>query len=346
MFQSAPKIKQNLIIAALTLALAGGTVLPMSADTVSAASSPAVPATKASAVTNEVPIKGVTFPKSVTLKPGESKTLSISVTPSNTTYLTNIGWGYQTNGYFKVKTNGYGSYWGQPSNETITATKAGTGYLNTTVKVFDSTGKYLTSYKFSTTVTVSGSAATQPTTKAPTQPTTKAPTQPTTKTPTQPTTVKAVEKYWNVSEAYTLLNTFRTSKSNQWYWKSDNKTKQIVTGLKTLKRDTTLENVAKLRAKEQWIMYYERQQPTHTRPNGKSWNTAYPKSLTTMAENLGWGYRSCRAAVIDADGWAETYEDYSGQGHRRSMLSKNVTKVGIACYEKDGKTCWAMCLGK
>ena len=312
-------------------------------------------AATANATTAEVPIKGVSFPSSVSLKKGESKTLSVNTTPSNTTYLTNIEWGYQTNGCFKVKTNGYGSYYGKPASETITAEKAGTGYLNNTVKIYDSTGKYITKYQFRTTVTVSDPAASQPATTKPAQPTTKptqpttAPTQPATKPAqqpaTQPTAANAAGKYWNVSEAYTLLNKFRTTKSNQWYWKSDNKTKQKVSGLKSLKRDAELEKIAKLRAKEQWIMCYERGKCTHTRPNGKAWSTAYPKSMTSKAENLAWGYWSCKSVVTDADGWAETYEKYAGQGHRRNMLSKKVTKVGIACYEKDGETCWAMCLG-
>ena len=320
-----------------------------SADTQPAATQPTQQqTTNANAITAEVPIKNVSFPGSVSLKKGESKTLSVSTTPSNTTYLTNIEWGYQPNGCFKVKTNGYGSYYGKPASETITAEKAGTGYLNTTVKIYDSTGKYITKYQFSTTVTVTDPSASQATTTKPAQQPTQQTTQPTQQQPTQqtqPTTAKATEKYWNVSEAYTLLNKFRTTKSNQWYWKSNNKTKQKVSGLKNLKRDAQLEKIAKLRAKEQWIMAYERGKYTHTRPNGKSWSTAYPKSLTFKAENLGWGYYSCKAAVTDPDGWAETYEKYEKQGHRRSMLSKKATKVGIACYEKDGETCWAMCLG-
>lgn len=412
------KVRQHLVIAALTLALIGTVAFPVSTETAAAAT--AQPATQATAANPEIPIKSVSFPSTVTLKKGESRTLNVSVSPSNTTYLTNIEWGRQTNGCFSAKVNGYGTYWkGQSSSETITGTNAGEGYLNTTVKVFDSTGKYITKYSVKTTVKVSGST-TQPTTKA-TQPTTKA-TQPTTKTtksvalnsislskssvslnpgktttlsvyynPSNTTasksvswtssnsavakvsggkitavkagsatitancngkkatckvTVQAAAKYRNVSEAYTVLNKFRTTKSNQWYWKSNNKTKQKVTGLKALKRDTELEKVAKLRAKEQWTMYYNRGEATHTRPNGKAWSTAYPKSLTYRAENLAWGHTSCKAVIAGEGGWAETNEKYKYQGHRRNMLNKTVTKVGIACYEKNGKTCWAMCLAK
>ena len=160
--------------------------------------------------------------------------------------------------------------------------------------------------------------------------------------------VKAVngkETYRNVSEAYTLLNTFRTTKANQWYWNSSN-TKKITTyGLKTLYRSTTLENLAKLRAKEQWIQYNQNGKATHDRPNGKSWETAFPAGMKFRAENLIWDVFSARAAILDADGWAETNKPYAKQGHRRNMLDSRATMVGIACYEKDGKTCWAMCLG-
>ena len=155
------------------------------------------------------------------------------------------------------------------------------------------------------------------------------------------------EKYWNVNEAYTLTNNFRTTRSNQWYWNSNNKTKTYTYGLKALTRDAKLEETAKLRAKEQWTQYYVNGKATHTRPNGKEWYTAYPSGLKYKRENLAWKHNSCSQVVLDANyGWAETNKKYSGQGHRRNMLASDVTKIGIACYEKDGKTSWAMCLGR
>ncbi len=152
--------------------------------------------------------------------------------------------------------------------------------------------------------------------------------------------------YLNVTGAYKVLNKFRTTKSNQWYWNSSN-TKKIKTyGLKALKRSAALENVAKKRAKEQWIMGFERKDYTHTRPNGTSWFTIYPANLSHMGENLTWGNLTYKEVITDpVRGWAETSFYYGGQPHRRSMLSKQFTKVGIACYKKDGKMCWAMCLG-
>ena len=153
--------------------------------------------------------------------------------------------------------------------------------------------------------------------------------------------------YKNVSDAYTAFNKFRTSKANQWYWNANNKNKTTTYGLKALQRDSALEKTAKVRAKEQWTMYYKKGRATHTRPNGKDWTTAYPSAIKYKGENLAWGHTSGSSVILDPDwGWAETNMKYSGQGHRRNMLDKKFTKVGIACYEQDGKTCWAMCLGK
>lgn len=151
------------------------------------------------------------------------------------------------------------------------------------------------------------------------------------------------EGYLNVSQAYTLTNSFRTTRSNQWYWNKDNKTKTYTYGLKSLTRDTTLENIAKQRAKEQWTQYYVNKKTTHNRPNGSSCWTAYTKGSNPCGENLGWGDTTCSGKI---NGWAETNKKYDGQGHRRNMLSYEAKRVGIACYVKDGKTCWAMCLGR
>lgn len=153
--------------------------------------------------------------------------------------------------------------------------------------------------------------------------------------------------YQNVSDAYAIFNKFCTSKTNQWYWNTSNKKKITTYGLKPLQRDVSLENTARVRAKEQWTMYYKKGRMTHTRPNGKAWSTAYPSAIKYKGENLAWGHTSSRSVILDPnEGWAETNEKYSGQGHRRNMLDKKFTKVGIACYTQDGKTCWAMCLGK
>ena len=456
------------------------------------------------AATKEVPITSVSFPKTVTIKVGEKQTLSVSTKPSNTTYKTNIEWGYQPNGTFTCKSNGYGTYWKSASSETITGTKVGKGYLTTTVKLYDSKGKYIRKETISTTVNVV--AASKPaavplrsvslnkttlamnvgdsfkliairnpsnatgnytvgwessnkavatvsngtvTAKKPGMTTIYAymggkvascrvsvaaplksislnktsaslsvgqtqklsvsinPSNTTAnktvtwsssnstiasvsngtvtakkagtvtitarvgnKTATCKVTVKAkattsttstkssttassstktstsAGTYRNVSDAYTYLNSFRTTRSNQWYWNSSNTAKVTTYGLGSLRKDSALENTAKIRAQEAWTQYYVNGKATHTRPNGSSCFTAYPAGISVRGENLAWGQSSSYMVIMDGTwGWAETNAKYSGQGHRRNMLDHQFTRVGIACYEKDGKTCWAMCLG-
>lgn len=103
---------------------------------------------------------------------------------------------------------------------------------------------------------------------------------------------------------------------------------------------------AQVRAKEAWIQYYVNGRKTHDRLNGQDCFTACPANLMFMAENLAWGQTSAREVILDPSfGWAETNLGYAGQGHRRNMLDSHATRIGIACYEQDGKTCWAMCLG-
>ena len=113
-------------------------------------------------------------------------------------------------------------------------------------------------------------------------------------------------------------------------------------GLSALSRDVGLEQVAKTRAREQWTQFYANGKLTHDRPNGSGWQTAYPSRYGFVGENLAWGY-TASSTVVEA--WAETTKTYAGQRHRRLMLDDRFSKVGIACFVKDGKTCWAMSLG-
>lgn len=91
-----------------------------------------------------------------------------------------------------------------------------------------------------------------------------------------------------------------------------------------------MEQTAKIRAKE------IAQNFDHTRPNGQSCFTAYPSNLTAMGENIAEGQTSAKAVT---DSWKETNNPYSGQDHRRNMLSSQFNAVGIACYvsRKNGK---------
>ena len=162
---------------------------------------------------------------------------------------------------------------------------------------------------------------------------------------TKPAQAEGGGLYSDVSDAYNILNAFRADPDNQWYWNESN-TEMTKTGeLESLIRDEALEEVAKVRAKEAWEQYYTNGVATHNRLDGSSCFTAFPTGLFAAAENLAWGQRSSNEVIADPTrGWAETNYKYDGQGHRRNMLSSELTHVGIACYTKDGKTAWAMCL--
>ena len=270
------------------------------------------------AAKKEVPITNVSFPATVTMKVGEKKTLSVTTTPSNTTYKTNIEWGSQTNGCFTVKTNGFGTYWNQKSTETLTATKAGTGYLNITVKVYDSTGKYMKKYQKHTTVKVTGkttSSSNEYTITPETEP--NKPVAPGTNT--QPGTTNVIDLtsglngFEAVGECYTIINQYRKS-----------------AGVANLKRDLKLQQYAETRAKELVKLY------SHTRPNGEKGYDIIPYSERTatgkaVAENIARGQTSCKNVM---KAW------YNSSGHRKNMLDKRFTKVGIAGYQYNGVIYW------
>ena len=131
-----------------------------------------------------------------------------------------------------------------------------------------------------------------------------------------------------------LINEARTSK-NAWYWKEDNKTKEYLSGLSALKYDSDLEKVAMLRAKELATAF------SHTRPDGTSWSTAFPAGNYYKGENLACGYITAQDAF---NAFMEENQNYAGQGHRRNMLRKEYTRIGIGCVTIDGTTYWAQAL--
>ena len=155
-------------------------------------------------------------------------------------------------------------------------------------------------------------------------------------TPTTP----ANDTFVDASEAYTLLNNFRTE-DNVWYWNENNLTKTVLNTssgdrLGTLARNEALEETAKIRAKE--IV----QSFSHTRPNGTQCFTAYPQGMMAMGENIAYGYSTAQAVT---EGWKETDKNYSGQGHRRNMLSDSFNAVGIAGYVHNGTIYWVQAFG-
>ena len=129
----------------------------------------------------------------------------------------------------------------------------------------------------------------------------------------------------------TLVNDFRTG-SDTWCWDKTDTKKEYTTGLAPLAYDLELEKVALVRARELAVKM------SHTRPDGRKWSTAYPAGNYAKGENIACGYRTAEDTFI---GFREDDEPYSGQGHRRIMLKKELTRVGFAAVEVDGVVYWA-----
>lgn len=134
-----------------------------------------------------------------------------------------------------------------------------------------------------------------------------------------------------------LLNRWRAGST--WYYDSSNK-KIYLNNLKPLTYDYTLEKHAMQRAAEIAISF------DHTRPrgDGKTGISGY----MAFAENI--------AATTNTDGGQAAYAldmfkeenyPYSGQGHRRLMLSVpgNFSNIGIACVYYKGAYYWCQSYG-
>ncbi|MCD7884659.1 MAG: CAP domain-containing protein [Lachnospiraceae bacterium] len=133
----------------------------------------------------------------------------------------------------------------------------------------------------------------------------------------------------------TLINNFRTG-DNAWYWNSSNSKKVYCSGLSKLTYDYDLEEMAMQRAAE--IAY----QFSHTRPDGSSClsiNGEYNYICYVSGENIAYG--STTAAGVFED-WLEEYQKYAGQGHRRLMLSKRATSIGIGHAVRGGVHYWVL----
>ena len=142
----------------------------------------------------------------------------------------------------------------------------------------------------------------------------------------------------DASLAYAALNRFRAEK-NVWVWNDDDQTKTYYNTdasntLKPLERDSDLDELAKIRAKELSIKF------SHDCLDDSDWYAGLPY---VCGENIA-------AGNIDALGatelWKESYSDFSGQGHRRNMLDSEFNCVGIAGFEIDGFFFWVQCFAK
>ena len=132
-----------------------------------------------------------------------------------------------------------------------------------------------------------------------------------------------------------MINDFRTGKE-AWYWNSDNKTKTVCKNLGELTYDYELEKVAMQRAAEIAISF------SHTRPNGELCFSLFPDNYYACGENIASGHRTA-SEVMEA--WKETDLPYSGQGHRRNMLSSDFNAVGFAKVYINGYYYWVQEFG-
>ena len=128
-----------------------------------------------------------------------------------------------------------------------------------------------------------------------------------------------------------MVNKFRTGKEAWAYTPSGKKDRASYKKLKKLKWDYNLEKAAMQRTAE--IAY----RFAHTRPNGTQCNTASEEigyngrdyySNRYSGENIAYASWNIGSSYL-IEMWKETKEPYSGQGHRRNMLSD--VHTGFAC---------------
>ncbi len=128
-----------------------------------------------------------------------------------------------------------------------------------------------------------------------------------------------------------MINDFRKS-SDAWYW-DENNDKYTCSGLQDFTYDYELEEAAMQRAAEISAKF------SHTRPDGSS---CFDVNENIYAENIAAGSSTAEGAFYQ---WREDNDDFSGQGHRRSMLSSGFTAIGIAYFECDGWGYWVQEFG-
>ena len=142
-----------------------------------------------------------------------------------------------------------------------------------------------------------------------------------------------------IQDLFQKTNGFRTG--NEANYKDEKGKTVTVSNLNALQLDEELCKAAVIRAEE--IV----QSFSHTRPNGSSCFSILKDcsiSYGWAAENIAAG-SSTGAATFNQ--WKEDGKDYSGQGHRRNMLSTDSNKIGLAyAYSPEAtyKYYWVMIL--
>ena len=125
-----------------------------------------------------------------------------------------------------------------------------------------------------------------------------------------------------------IMNNYRES-GDAWVLDSNGNKVQLGV-LSAIVLDETLTDAAMQRASELVVSF------SHTRPDG---TMCFTVNNAVMAENVG-VYYSTPEAMFTA--FAEEYESYANQGHRRNMLNSKYAYVGIGAIRYNGKWYWSM----
>ena len=147
--------------------------------------------------------------------------------------------------------------------------------------------------------------------------------------------LQAEYKYTEARNMLKLINGLRTG-DKAWYISKNNRTRVKVKDLQELEYDYALEKVAMQRALEIAVYF------SHTRPNGAAWSSLYPKGYSARGENIAYGFGTVKS-VFNA--FAEEKENYAGQGHRRNMLNKRYTRVGVGAVQVGNVMYWVQEFG-
>ena len=295
----------------------------------------ATPAQAASS-TKSVALKSVSLSsKSLTLNKGKSKTLTVTLNPTNTTVNKKVTWtssnasvaSVNKNGKITAKAPGSAVITAKVGGKTVTCkvtVKAPVTTLNlsatsTELEAGKSVGLTASFAPANTTdplvITWTSSNEKVATVKNGCITGKAAGTATITAkmgnvTTTCKVTVKAgATKFVDSSDCYKLLANYRKSAK-----------------VGALKVDATLEKVAQTRAKELVQLY------SHKRPNGESGLTLI-KGNVYKGENIAMGQKTC-ADVMSA--W------FNSASHKANMLGANYTKVGVAGYIVNNTIYWVM----
>lgn len=142
------------------------------------------------------------------------------------------------------------------------------------------------------------------------------------------------------TEARSMLSKINSWRAgSNWYY-NENNVKQYVSGLKALKYDYTLEKYAMQRAAE-IALSFEHTRPTGTTRTGLSGYMGTGENIAATTSPLG------ASADYAMTMYKEEDKPYSGQGHRRIMLSvpANFDAVGFANVYYKGCYYWVQIFG-